>query len=284
MLPGRDEYRVVSGGNSERVFVALALIFALLFYPVSRVGFDGLIYRMGGDDQLYGTVTQVTDGDTIDVETQGRTTPVRLIGVDTPETVDPEQPMGCYGPEASEYTKQILYERQTDNEGRVLREGRLVRLEIPRIGDSEDAYGRTLAYVYLDTDGDGRYEHSFNEDLIELGLARTTDFSHEHRREFERLREQAEERGRGCGAPAPSWKATEESVTVTRPCVAGQWPLRLVLGRQDSVWRLAYAHHRSAPAFHGFFTASSQREVMLIYGERRLCRENSSREETIDES
>jgi inner membrane protein len=75
VFPGRDEYRVVSGGNSERVFVALAL--ALLFYPVSRVGFDGLIHRMGGSDQLYGRVTQVTEGDTIDVEAQGRTTSER---------------------------------------------------------------------------------------------------------------------------------------------------------------------------------------------------------------
>lgn len=50
VLPGRDEYRVVSGGNSERVFVAIAFILALLFYPVSRLGFDGLIYRMGGSD------------------------------------------------------------------------------------------------------------------------------------------------------------------------------------------------------------------------------------------
>ena len=78
-----------------------------------------------------------------------------------------------------------------------------MRLEIPRIGDSEDAYGRTLAYVYLDTDGDGHYEHSFNEDLVELGLARTTDFSHEHSREFERLREQAEDRGAGLWGACP---------------------------------------------------------------------------------
>jgi endonuclease YncB( thermonuclease family)/membrane-bound metal-dependent hydrolase YbcI (DUF457 family) len=203
VFPGRDEYRVVSGGNSERVFVALALIFALLFYPVSRVGFDGLIYRMGGSDQLYGKVTKVTDGDTIEAETQGRTTPVRLIGVDTPETVAPDQAIGCFGTQASDYTRQVLYERQTDAEGRVVREGRLVRLEIPRIGDSEDAYGRTLAYVYLDADGDGRYERLFNEDLIELGLARTTSFSHEHRREFERLREEAEERGAGLWAACP---------------------------------------------------------------------------------
>jgi len=203
VFPGRDEYRVVSGGNSERVFVALALILALLFYPVSRVGFDGLIYRLGGADTLYGTVTKVTDGDTIEVETQGRTTPVRLIGVDTPETVAPDEPIGCYGKEASAYTKQILYERQTDKEGRVVREGRLVRLEIPRIGDSEDAYGRTLAYVWIDTDDDGEYEHLFNEDLIEQGYARTTTFAHTYRREFERAREEAEERGAGLWSACP---------------------------------------------------------------------------------
>jgi endonuclease YncB( thermonuclease family)/membrane-bound metal-dependent hydrolase YbcI (DUF457 family) len=192
VFPGRDEYRVASGGNSERVFVAFALVFALLLYPVSRVGFDGLIYRMGGDDQLYGRVTKVTDGDTITVETQGRSTPVRLIGVDTPETVAPDQPIGCFGQRASEYTKQTLTKR-------------IVRLGIPRIGDSEDAYGRTLAYVYLDTNGDGEYEHLFNEDLITLGLARTTTLSHANRREFERSREEAEARGAGL------WSACSES-------------------------------------------------------------------------
>jgi endonuclease YncB( thermonuclease family)/membrane-bound metal-dependent hydrolase YbcI (DUF457 family) len=190
VFPGRDEYRVVSGGNSERVFVIFALLLALVFYPVSRVGFDGLIYRMGGADQLYGRVTKVTDGDTITVEIGSRTTPVRLIGVDTPETVAPDQPIGCYGERASKYTKRILTKR-------------IVRLEIPRIGESEDAYGRTLAYIYLDTNNDGEYEHLFNEDLIELGLARTTDFSHAYRREFDRLREEAAEKGVGLWAVCP---------------------------------------------------------------------------------
>ncbi len=46
------------------------------------------------------------------------------------------------------------------------------------IGDSEDAYGRTLAYLYLD---DREYEHLYNEELIRLGLARTTS-SHAYRR------------------------------------------------------------------------------------------------------
>jgi endonuclease YncB( thermonuclease family) len=94
---------------------------------------------------------------------------------------------------------------QCDDKGRA--ESRLVtsedRLEIPRIGDSEDAYGRTLAYVYLDPDKNGSYEHSFNEDLIVLGLARTTTFSHTYRRHFERLREEAEERGMGLWSACP---------------------------------------------------------------------------------
>jgi len=154
------------------------------------VGFDGLIYRLGGADQVYGKVTTVTDGDTISAEVYGQVQPVRLIGVDTPETVAPGQPIGCFGRKASAYTKEVLTDR-------------LVKLEIPRIGDSEDAYGRILAYVYLDADGDGSYEHLFNEDLIKRGLARTTTFSHAYRREFERLREDVEARGVGLWSACP---------------------------------------------------------------------------------
>jgi endonuclease YncB( thermonuclease family) len=69
------------------------------------MGFDGLLYRLGGADQVYGRVTKITDGDTISVEVYGQIQPVRLIGVDTPESVDPGQPVGCYGKEASTYTR-----------------------------------------------------------------------------------------------------------------------------------------------------------------------------------
>lgn len=83
------------------------------------------------------------------------------------------------------------------------REGRLVKLEIPRIGDSEDIYGCTLAYIYLDTGGNGRYERLFNEDLIVGGYARATDFSHTYSREFERLEEDAKQRGAGLWSACP---------------------------------------------------------------------------------
>jgi endonuclease YncB( thermonuclease family) len=190
VFPGRDEYRVVTGSGSETVFLVVVLVLAVLFFFVSRTGFDGLLYHLGGADQVYGRVTKVTDGDTVSVEVYGQIRPVRLIGVDTPETVAPGQPIGCYGKEASTYTKKTLAKK-------------LVRLEIPRIGASEDAYGRTLAYVYLDPDEDGTYEHLFNEDLIVFGLARTTTFSHTYRRRFERLRQEAEERGTGLWSACP---------------------------------------------------------------------------------
>ena len=54
-------------------------------------------------------VLRVVDGDTIVVDLgDGEKTKVRLIGVDTPETVHPRKPVECYGPEASAFLKQLL--------------------------------------------------------------------------------------------------------------------------------------------------------------------------------
>ena len=86
-----------------------------------------------------GVVAHVVDGDTIDVTIDGVTEPVRLIGVNTPETVDPRKPVQCFGPEASAHTKGLLPA------------GSAVRLE--RDAEARDKYGRLLAYVYRATDG-----------------------------------------------------------------------------------------------------------------------------------
>ncbi len=63
-----------------------------------------------------------------------------------------------------------------------------------RLGESKGTYGRMLAYVYLDLDGDQLPEEMFNMDLIEGGYARTTIFAHSYSREFEEARRTAEER------------------------------------------------------------------------------------------
>ena len=80
------------------------------------------------------TVQRVVDGDTFVAMIGARRFRVRLIGVDTPETVKPRTPVQCYGPEASAYAKDTLTAKQ-------------VRLVYDV--DRYDRYGRTLAYVYL---------------------------------------------------------------------------------------------------------------------------------------
>jgi micrococcal nuclease len=139
-----------------------------------------------------GVVTRVVDGDTIEVRIGGDLEDVRLIGVDTPETVKPGTPVQCFGPRASHFTKQRLT-------------GRRVRLVFGV--ERRDVYGRLLAYVYL-TDRTlsppqqgkspqrGRF---FNPILLRRGLARTLTIPPNDRfaPRFKRLELTAARAGRG---------------------------------------------------------------------------------------
>ncbi|WP_308012471.1 thermonuclease family protein [Arthrobacter sp. M4] len=53
-------------------------------------------------------MTSVTDGDTIRVTINGKSTPVRLIGIDSPEVTDPRKPVRCFGQEASRRAHELL--------------------------------------------------------------------------------------------------------------------------------------------------------------------------------
>ena len=126
-------------------------------------------------------VERVVDGDTIVVEGVGR---VRLIGVDTPETVSPGRPVEFFGREASAFTKRLL-------------EGRRVRLEYDR--DRTDRYGRTLAYVHL---ADGTLA---NAEIIRQGYGHAyTRFPFRYLDRFRRLEREARSAGRGLWDPAAS--------------------------------------------------------------------------------
>jgi micrococcal nuclease len=100
------------------------------------------------------TVTRVVDGDTVIAQVDGEELRVRLIGIDTPETVAPDQPVECFGPAASEFAR-----------GRL--EGEDVELEFDL--ERLDRYGRTLAYVWLGGE-------LFNETLVREGYAAVTTF------------------------------------------------------------------------------------------------------------
>jgi micrococcal nuclease len=92
--------------------------------------------------------TRVIDGDTIAVEKNGKKEKVRLIGVDTPETVHPFKPVEYFGKKASEFTRKNV-------------EGKRVRLEYD--WQNRDKYGRLLAYVYIE---DGTF---LNAEIIRQG-------------------------------------------------------------------------------------------------------------------
>lgn len=59
-------------------------------------------------DQDRAVVDRVVDGDTVDVRFDGRLERVRLLNVDTPETVDPDRPVECLGEEATEFLTELL--------------------------------------------------------------------------------------------------------------------------------------------------------------------------------
>ncbi len=99
------------------------------------------------------TVVRVVDGDTIFLELQNQTETVRLLGIDTPETVHPTKPIECFGPEASAFAKATL------------KKGVIVKLV--RDVEPRDRFQRLLVYLYL---ADGTL---FNQLLIDRGFART---------------------------------------------------------------------------------------------------------------
>lgn len=111
-------------------------------------------------------VTRVVDGDTVEARIDGEVEDVRLIGVDTPETVKPGTPVQCFGPRASDFSKRVLT-------------GERVRLVFG--AERRDVYGRLLAYLYLPQGTfpvprhgkSPQRERFFNAVLVRRGLART---------------------------------------------------------------------------------------------------------------
>lgn len=129
-------------------------------------------------------VVDVVDGDTIEVELDDRIEDVRYIGVDTPESVAPGQPIECFGVRASEFNAELVA-------------GERVRLVFD--AERRDVYGRLLAYVYV-----GKV--FVNAELLTEGYARTLTIAPNDTfaERFARLEQAAGRAGRGlwseCGA------------------------------------------------------------------------------------
>lgn len=152
-----------------RYKIFLLFLIALSYSCSSKSGYDNNYYA----------VIKVVDGDTFWVDDGSeKGLKIRLIGINTPETVHPAKPVEYFGKEASNYVKKLLTNKK-------------VRLEydVQKI----DRFGRTLAYVYLQ---DGRF---LNALLVENGYAQvmTVPPNVKYADKFLKLERQARKHSKG---------------------------------------------------------------------------------------
>lgn len=125
-------------------------------------------------------VVKVVDGDTLSLSMNGKTEVLRLIGMDTPETVDPRKPVQCFAKEASAKAKEMLM-------------GKKVRIEADPSQGELDKYNRLLRYIFLE---DGTF---YNKLMIEEGYAHeyTYNTPYKYQSEFKEAEAKAREAKRG---------------------------------------------------------------------------------------
>ncbi len=125
-------------------------------------------------------ITKVVDGDTVEVTSGDENYKVRLLGINTPESVDPRRPVECFGLEASNYAKENFLNKD-------------VYLELDSTQSKYDKYGRLLAYVYLLDD------QMINRKLISDGYAYeyTYDNAYKYQKDFKELQRFAKAENRG---------------------------------------------------------------------------------------
>jgi len=135
-------------------------------------------------------VTKVIDGDTIEIEGGKR---VRYIGIDTPETVDPNRPVGCFGKEASSKNSELVLNK---------------RVKLVKDVSETDRYGRLLRYVYID-------DIFVNDYLVAEGYAKASTYAPDvkYSEQFVNSERKAREEKKGLWSEACEIKPQTSSVT-----------------------------------------------------------------------
>jgi endonuclease YncB( thermonuclease family) len=146
------------------------------------------------------SVVRIIDGDTIEVSINGTNEKLRLIGINTPETVDPGKPVECFGKEASNKAKELLT-------------GKKVRLEYDSSQTVRDKYNRFLVYVFRD---DGLF---YNKYMIEKGFAYEYIYNtpYKYQAEFKQAQDDAKTSKLGLWADGACKTAVIAETTPTTP-------------------------------------------------------------------
>jgi micrococcal nuclease len=148
----------------------------------------------------YYPVSSVVDGDTVKINIDGKIQTFRLIGLDTPETVDPRKDVQCFGVEASNKAKELL-------------NGKKVRIETDSSQGTYDKYNRSLGYIYLES---GLF---YNKYMIEQGYAHEYTYGtpYKYQAEFKAAQKTAQTNKLGFWATNTCNGNTTTTATVTIP-------------------------------------------------------------------
>lgn len=128
-------------------------------------------------------VVKVIDGDTFVASVNGKNETIRIIGINTPETVDPRKKVECFGQKASEAAKKILT-NQT------------VQLESDPSQSNRDKYDRLLRYVWTGGIVD------FGKTMIAFGYAYeyTYDIPYKYQSLYKQVQKEAQDKKLGLWA------------------------------------------------------------------------------------
>jgi micrococcal nuclease len=130
-------------------------------------------------------VVKVVDGDTLDVDMNGTATRIRIIGIDTPETVDPRKPVQCFGKEASNRAKEIL-------------SGQFITLIADESQGNTDKYSRLLRYITLPDGSD------YGLTMISEGYAHEYTYNIPYEKQADYKRAEIDARNSNSGLWSPS--------------------------------------------------------------------------------
>lgn len=129
-------------------------------------------------------VKKVVDGDTVTVIINGSDETIRIIGINSPESVDPRKSVECFGIKASSKAKEMLSNQK-------------VKLEKDESQGERDKYGRLLRYVWLDKEA-----IDFGAYMIQEGFAYeyTYNTPYKYQTKYRELQKEAEKNKKGLWA------------------------------------------------------------------------------------
>ncbi|MGW6377750.1 thermonuclease family protein [Rhodococcus sp. NPDC055112] len=140
------------------------------------------------------TVEYVYDGDTVRARDGEGELTVRVLGIDTPETVKPGYTVGCWGPESTAYARAAL-------------DGVAVQVTIDPRADAVDDYGRTLAHLTLPDGSD------YGTTAVRAGMAKAYAYGRSTGRLTDDItRAESEARAAGAGLWGPPCEGITDSV------------------------------------------------------------------------